>query len=713
MYRANTSTGVISNIVFEKTGKLFSRKNMEYISGLCNDLHELSDMKAMSTSDKLVKYLHDNNMDYMVLLHDPIISAVRNDTHMQDTNGVQEDIPFSKEEQIQVEDFVTANRIAYKCLPKQLLMMGVAWVIPSERILFGLYPEVITVDTTNKTNNEQRPLLTISAKSSTGKMFTVLRAFLPNEQNWVFRWVFSVVLPRMFGHSVLSRIQTIISDGDSQEFGQIDNAIRKYLPHLFRTRCGWHIIEKGWQRKMIDSKCFPKKSEFYDKVAHQIKSWMYSWMKDSCESKEEYEYSKSLLIKYVQSDYIKKNLGELFIDSFLLFFRQNIEPLEAFYVFYLRKDLRHYGEYSNSIHEGTNRGLKFNAAPVTPATRLDKTTVILSKNGVRSSLKKQFKSAYEFCSTRPHSKNHHLKELLDVPEARYNDLLSQLDNYHCKKVDKNVWLVIPTEEYLKEKRKSIIPQFQRVRTVKYTHGVLKCTCPRTDVYGDICVHSLKVANSCPGWKGCTHNDFSVVWWKQYEFLTKENHKEESQDLSKALSILRCKEVCGIRLNPQDFEKCAIYSGDLPNEFKYDSMNPVCANFKSLKFDPEEDMEQPVGLTQISNITFDDNSEDFWFDEESIDRQLTDNPPDKIEPYSFLISAFRDMCNNLEGNCTFNDLVLIRSFLNEQTLRIKQKFYEGKKGLHLNEDLNKGPCGTLISSNVPNSKRKRTHGNKFV
>ena len=59
--------------------------------------------------------------------------------------------------------------------------MGFAWVLPCERLLFEMFPEVLTVDCTSDTNNESRPLLTMNGKDSNGKMFTVLRAFLPNE----------------------------------------------------------------------------------------------------------------------------------------------------------------------------------------------------------------------------------------------------------------------------------------------------------------------------------------------------------------------------------------------------------------------------------------------------------------------------------------------------------------------------------------------------
>ena len=115
--------------------------------------------------------------------------------------------------------------------------MGIAWVIPCEKRLFEMFPQVVLVDTTNDTNNEGRPLLTMTGKDSNGKMFTFLRAFLPNEKGWVFRWVFSVVMPRLFGNTILNRIQVIVTDGDSQEYGQLDNAISEFMPHITRVRC--------------------------------------------------------------------------------------------------------------------------------------------------------------------------------------------------------------------------------------------------------------------------------------------------------------------------------------------------------------------------------------------------------------------------------------------------------------------------------------------
>ena len=123
----------------------------------------------------------------------------------------------SHKKKLEIDGFITDSWSAFNFQPSQMLSMAIALVIPCERRLFEMFPEVIAVDTTNNTNNESRPLLIRAGKDSNGKMFTFLRAFLPNEKGWVFRWVFSVVLPKLFGNTILKCIQVIITDGDAQE----------------------------------------------------------------------------------------------------------------------------------------------------------------------------------------------------------------------------------------------------------------------------------------------------------------------------------------------------------------------------------------------------------------------------------------------------------------------------------------------------------------
>jgi hypothetical protein len=104
------------------------------------------------------------------------------------------------------------------------------------------------MDATQDTNKEKWPLFTITARDSTGAMFMVARAFLPNERAWVFCWLFQVVLPSLLGHKWLQHVQVIITDGDSQETSQLDIAMPKFFPQAHWVRCGWHIVDQGWKR---------------------------------------------------------------------------------------------------------------------------------------------------------------------------------------------------------------------------------------------------------------------------------------------------------------------------------------------------------------------------------------------------------------------------------------------------------------------------------
>jgi hypothetical protein len=72
----------------------------------------------------------------------------------------------------------------------QDLMIGCAWTIPAEKCLFKTFSEVLHIDCTADTNQEDRPFLTITGRDSNGNMSTIIRAYLPNERAWVFCWFF-------------------------------------------------------------------------------------------------------------------------------------------------------------------------------------------------------------------------------------------------------------------------------------------------------------------------------------------------------------------------------------------------------------------------------------------------------------------------------------------------------------------------------------------
>ena len=88
------------------------------------------------------------------------------------------------EERDLLDKYITVGHGGMNLLPEHKYVMGFAWVIPRERRIFNLFPEIMTVNTVASTNKENRPLLTITGKDSNGKMFIILRAFLTHEQSW-------------------------------------------------------------------------------------------------------------------------------------------------------------------------------------------------------------------------------------------------------------------------------------------------------------------------------------------------------------------------------------------------------------------------------------------------------------------------------------------------------------------------------------------------
>ena len=144
------------------------------------------------------------------------------------------------------------------------------------------------------TNNEIRPLLLMVGKDTNSKTFTLLRVHLPNQTNWTFRWVFCQLLPSIYDHDTLSMIHVIIKDGNSQEINQLDAAIDEFFPQAKRVRCDYHIVNRGWDNKIEKFRSFPpSQTKFYEKVKTQIHTWMYSWMKSECQTKNEYQIGRA------------------------------------------------------------------------------------------------------------------------------------------------------------------------------------------------------------------------------------------------------------------------------------------------------------------------------------------------------------------------------------------------------------------------------------
>ena len=77
---------------------------------------------------------------------------------------------------------------------------------------------------------------------------------------------------------------------------------------------------------------------------------------------------------------------------------------------------------------------------------------------------------------------------------------------------------------------------------------------------------------------------------------------------------------------------------------------------------------------------------------------------KIDPYSLLVDAFKEMTNHMEGHCTSEDIMKVRNFFTDMTIESKNKAASVLKYTENNDS-------EYVSVTLPSSKKRKTHGTK--
>jgi hypothetical protein len=122
----------------------------------------------------------------------------------------------------------------------------------------------------------------------------------PNEQAWIScSWLLFCALPTILGKDI-SRITIVMLDGDSQETHQINNVIDLSMVHAVRQQCGWHAIDRSWNRvacKVPPPGGSKKSRQSEAKTSRKIlfNQW-HLWMIKGCETQDEHEVSKQLFV---------------------------------------------------------------------------------------------------------------------------------------------------------------------------------------------------------------------------------------------------------------------------------------------------------------------------------------------------------------------------------------------------------------------------------
>ena len=310
---ANIQPGKTAAAVNARFGMCLTRRQVAYHQGfskLANDLAESNEMEKVgetcSDIDMLIKILKKKGAGFCALYHrNKVASASELPKSREATVNIcnsMEDLLFTETGGATMSDasvcemvsesgalgqdimkYARESRVSVNASDNQDVLLAIVWVLPNSKQLFRAYPEVLFIDGTHKTNYENRPLVTMGVKDSKGKMQVILRAFVPNERAWLFRWLFQVATPSLLGASSCDLVRLQITDGDSQETSQLDDALKTVFKISKRRRCGWHIIDRGWDRVVSSI----GRSKGAKHIESSFKYWLYSLMKD-IETEDEY-----------------------------------------------------------------------------------------------------------------------------------------------------------------------------------------------------------------------------------------------------------------------------------------------------------------------------------------------------------------------------------------------------------------------------------------
>ena len=233
--------------------------------------------------------------------------------------------------------------------------------------LANAFSQSLSIDATHKTVKiDGLSHLTVTVKDSFGKTTVVLRLWIPNQKEWMFKYVLNVVIPKLLGDRYCKRVKAICTDGDPFLIRMVNLSISTMYTNAVRIPCAWHIID----RPMVAarSRFSPRKSVsnyFIEWFCRLLRGWLFTWMRPSggIYTKEEYLVSRSLLLAFLDSNALSKHFSSTGITT-MKEYVLGILKFENDYVAYKYLILFALEMYTNCGHEGTNKGVKYNSEGV-------------------------------------------------------------------------------------------------------------------------------------------------------------------------------------------------------------------------------------------------------------------------------------------------------------------------------------------------------------
>ena len=184
-----------------------------------------------------------------------------------------------------------------------LILLGVIWTDDQSSNRFGMFPEAIACDLTEKMNSEERSCMVIAGKDSNNQVFSHTLGFLPSAANWALDWAlrrgFCILHPKQH----LSRVQVILTDQDGQLCNAVYNVVGPGKPMEVAAHrlCAWHKLNRNFV-KHADFQSLISDLEGTNRVEFEvICAWLWDCVRNT-ETKEELSLMLGLLAGYLQEE---------------------------------------------------------------------------------------------------------------------------------------------------------------------------------------------------------------------------------------------------------------------------------------------------------------------------------------------------------------------------------------------------------------------------
>ncbi|WJX30659.1 hypothetical protein P8452_19175 [Trifolium repens] len=428
---------------------------------------------------------------------------------------------------------------------------------------YEYFGDVITFDTTFKSNKDYRPLGVFVGLNNHKQMVVFGATLLYDETIPSFQWLFETFLKAMGGE----KPKTILTDQDAA----MAKAISLVMPETFHGLCTWHIRENALKHV---NHLYQKGSQFYSDFEACIDVY-----------EEEGEFLKAWNVLLVEH-----NVSE---DSWLhIIFQLKEKWAWAYLKFFFTAGMRS-TQLSESFNVEMKNHLKSDLNLVQFFTHFERVV-----NGIRNN---ESEADYESRHELPKLKMRRVRMLIQAGNIYtpkiFEEFQEEFEEYQgtCVKNLKEGLYVVTNYDNSKE----------RMVIGNLVDQNVACDCRKFETHGILCNHALKVLDVM-NIKLIPHHYILKRWTRDARLGSNRDWKRQHVELDiKAHFMMRCNELCRrmVRLTnkaSKSHETCTFLSK------VYEESHKIIDDMLAKKFVGGESLEMCHAPVAIDNEKNDNN-----------------------------------------------------------------------------------------------------------